>query len=79
MCSELPAASGSGRPCSVRCSASRVLIFPPPVLITFPGPVLSTCVQETVLGSTGMGLGSAGSTGLGSAETGLGSAGSMGL
>ncbi|NXY52571.1 KRFA protein, partial [Callaeas wilsoni] len=49
-----PAASGSGLPCVLSCGASRVLIFPPPVLLTFPGPILSTCPQETLLGSSGM-------------------------
>ncbi|XP_005058953.1 PREDICTED: uncharacterized protein LOC101819976 [Ficedula albicollis] len=60
MCSEFPAASGSSRPCVVSCGASRVIIFPPPVLITFPGPILSTCPQETVLGSSGTVPGSSG-------------------
>ncbi|NXR19481.1 KRFB protein, partial [Cinclus mexicanus] len=49
-----PAASGSSQPCLVSCGASRVIIFPPPVAITFPGPILSTCPRETVLGSSGM-------------------------
>ncbi|NXI08381.1 KRSC protein, partial [Irena cyanogastra] len=49
-----PAASGSGRPCVASCGASRVIIFPPPVLVTFPGPILSTCPQEAVLGAPGM-------------------------
>ncbi|NWW77126.1 KRSC protein, partial [Climacteris rufus] len=48
-----PAASGSSIPCVVSCAASRVIIFPPPVLVTFPGPILSTCPQETVLGTPG--------------------------
>ncbi|NWT63449.1 KRSC protein, partial [Erythrocercus mccallii] len=48
-----PWASGSSQPCALSCGASRVIIFPPPVLVTFPGPILSTCPQETVLGSSG--------------------------
>ncbi|NWX63147.1 KRFT protein, partial [Promerops cafer] len=63
MCSEFQgpcAAAGSSQPCVVSCSASRVIIFPPPVLVTFPGPILSTCPQETVLGSSGTSLGSHG-------------------
>ncbi|NXQ05620.1 KRFT protein, partial [Vidua macroura] len=55
-----PAASGSSQPCVVSCGASRVIIFPPPVLVTFPGPILSTCPQETVVGSSGTALGSSG-------------------
>ncbi|NXV59899.1 KRSC protein, partial [Molothrus ater] len=69
-----PAASGSSQPCVVSCGASRVIIFPPPVLVTFPGPILSTCPQETVLGSSGMPEGSAGMA-LGSSGTSLGSHG----
>ncbi|NWZ74530.1 KRFB protein, partial [Acrocephalus arundinaceus] len=55
-----PSASGSSHPCVVSCGASRVIIFPPPVLVTFPGPILSTCPQETVLGSSGPVLGCSG-------------------
>ncbi|NXP86048.1 KRFT protein, partial [Passerina amoena] len=87
MCSEFqgpcpgPAASGSSQPCVVSCGASRVIIFPPPVLVTFPGPILSTCPQETVLGSSGIPEGSLGmpegSSGitLGSSGMALGSSG----
>ncbi|NXH48229.1 KRFT protein, partial [Dicaeum eximium] len=57
-----PAASGSSQPCVVSCGASRVIIFPPPVLVTFPGPILSTCPQETVVGSSGIALGSSGTS-----------------
>ncbi|NXS15850.1 KRCL protein, partial [Mystacornis crossleyi] len=57
-----PAASGSSRPCALSCGASRVVIFPPPVLVTFPGPILSTCPQQAVLGSPGMPAGGAGSS-----------------
>ncbi|NXP62974.1 KRFT protein, partial [Chloropsis cyanopogon] len=66
MCSEFqgpcpgPLASASSQPCVVSCGASRVIIFPPPVLVTFPGPIISTCPQETVLGSLGIPLGSSG-------------------
>ncbi|NWZ12990.1 KRSC protein, partial [Agelaius phoeniceus] len=69
-----PAASGSSQPCVVSCGASRVIIFPPPVLVTFPGPILSTCPQDTVLGSSGMPEGSAGMA-LGSSGMALGSSG----
>ncbi|NWR50376.1 KRFT protein, partial [Regulus satrapa] len=66
MCSEFqgpcprPAASGSSWPCAVSCGASRVIIFPPPVVVTFPGPILSTCPQETVVGCAGAELGPSG-------------------
>ncbi|NXP79418.1 KRSC protein, partial [Ramphastos sulfuratus] len=48
----LASSNSSTEPCVVSCPASRVIIYPPPVLITFPGPILSTCPQETVLGSS---------------------------
>ncbi|NXY17980.1 KRFB protein, partial [Atrichornis clamosus] len=56
------AASSSRDPCVVSCGASRVIIFPPPVLLTFPGPILSTCPQQTLLGSPGMPEGAAGAS-----------------
>ncbi|NXE99213.1 KRFA protein, partial [Menura novaehollandiae] len=55
-----PAASSSRDPCLVSCGTSRVIIFPPPVVVTFPGPILSTCPQETLLGSPGRLEGAAG-------------------
>ncbi|NWV21958.1 KRSC protein, partial [Origma solitaria] len=48
-----PSASASSRPCAVSCGTSRVIIFPPPVLVTFPGPILSTCPQESIVGPPG--------------------------
>ncbi|NWV70490.1 KRFT protein, partial [Malurus elegans] len=57
-----PAVSGSSQPCVVSCGASRVIIFPPPVLVTFPGPILSSCPQETVLGPPGVPDGAAGTS-----------------
>ncbi|NXK98430.1 KRFA protein, partial [Formicarius rufipectus] len=48
-----PAASSScHEPCVVSCGASRVIIYPPPVVVTFPGPIISTCPQQTVVGSS---------------------------
>ncbi|NXS89008.1 KRSC protein, partial [Erpornis zantholeuca] len=57
-----PAASGSSHPCVVSCGASRVILFPPPVLVTFPGPILSSCPQEMVLGSSGTPRGAPGTS-----------------
>ncbi|NWH97194.1 KRFT protein, partial [Tichodroma muraria] len=73
MCPELQR-SGCSRPCADSCGASRVVIFPPPVLLTFPGPILSTCPQEAVLGAPGTALGSMGMA-LGSTGMALGSSG----
>ncbi|NWV37941.1 KRFT protein, partial [Grantiella picta] len=49
-----PAACSSSQPCAVSCGDSRVIIFPPPVVVTFPAPILTSCPQETVLGSAGI-------------------------
>ncbi|NWH44303.1 KRFA protein, partial [Fregata magnificens] len=47
-----PLGTSYNEPCVVSCGASRVIIYPPPVVVTFPGPILSTCPQETVVGSS---------------------------
>uniref|UniRef100_H0Z1J0 Keratin n=1 Tax=Taeniopygia guttata TaxID=59729 RepID=H0Z1J0_TAEGU len=40
-------------PCVQQCADSRAVILPPPVVVTIPGPVLSTFPQESVVGSSG--------------------------
>ncbi|NXC03783.1 KRFJ protein, partial [Orthonyx spaldingii] len=47
-----PATETRSQPCVTSCGDSRVVIYPPPVLVTFPGPVLSSCPQESVVGSS---------------------------
>ncbi|NWX11417.1 KRCL protein, partial [Aegotheles bennettii] len=49
-----PIAESCNEPCVRQCPDSRVLIYPPPVLVTFPGPILSTCSQQSFVGSTGV-------------------------
>ncbi|NWH17476.1 KRFJ protein, partial [Grus americana] len=39
--------------CVTSCDDSRAVIYPPPVVLTFPGPILSSCPQESVVGSCG--------------------------
>ncbi|NXU21487.1 KRSC protein, partial [Pardalotus punctatus] len=46
-----PIAESSNEPCVRQCPDSRALILPPPVLVTIPGPVLSSCPQDSVVGS----------------------------
>ncbi|NXA65914.1 KRSC protein, partial [Mohoua ochrocephala] len=53
-----PIAESFNEPCVQQCPESRALILPPPVVVTIPGPVLSTCPQESVVGSSGPWLGS---------------------
>ncbi|NXA15170.1 KRFJ protein, partial [Sapayoa aenigma] len=47
-----PLASAWNQPCVTSCGDSRAVIHPPPVLVTFPGPILSSCPQESVVGSS---------------------------
>ncbi|NXX42577.1 KRFD protein, partial [Tricholaema leucomelas] len=63
-----PPARACNELCVTSCSGSRAVIYPPPVVLTFPGPVLSSCPQESVVGScgppgTGRPLGSGGCLG----------------
>ncbi|NWV17455.1 KRSC protein, partial [Origma solitaria] len=50
-----PMADSSNEPCVRQCPDSRALIVPPPVLVTIPGPVLSTFPQESFVGSAWVG------------------------
>ncbi|NWI52006.1 KRFA protein, partial [Calyptomena viridis] len=48
-----PIAESSNEPCVQQCPDSRALIFPPPAVVTIPGPILSSFPQESVVGSSG--------------------------
>ncbi|NXK14418.1 KRFA protein, partial [Herpetotheres cachinnans] len=53
-----PLANAWSQPCVTSCGDSRAVVYPPPVVITFPGPILSSCPQESFVGtSTPLGLG----------------------
>ncbi|NXM11351.1 KRSC protein, partial [Ploceus nigricollis] len=47
-----PCADTWNQPCVTSCGDSRAVIHPPPVVITFPGPILSSCPQESIVGSS---------------------------
>ncbi|NXS10103.1 KRFA protein, partial [Neodrepanis coruscans] len=47
-----PLANAWNQPCVTSCGDSRAVIYPPPVAITFPGPILSSCPQQSVVGSS---------------------------
>ncbi|KFU99101.1 Feather keratin 4, partial [Tauraco erythrolophus] len=47
-----PIANAWSQPCVTSCGDSRAVIYPPPVVMTFPGPILSSCPQESVVGSS---------------------------
>ncbi|NWH64264.1 KRFA protein, partial [Geococcyx californianus] len=54
-----PIANAWSQPCVTSCGDSRAVIYPPPVVMTFPGPILSSCPQESCVGSSApSGLGS---------------------
>ncbi|CAM4675444.1 unnamed protein product, partial [Lepidochelys olivacea] len=39
-------------PCVTSCGDSTALVYPPPVSVVFPGPILSTSPQHSVVQST---------------------------
>ncbi|NXY81425.1 KRFJ protein, partial [Alcedo cyanopectus] len=47
-----PFANAWNEPCVTSCGDSRAVVYPPPVVITFPGPILSSCPQESFVGSS---------------------------
>ncbi|NWH44302.1 KRFD protein, partial [Fregata magnificens] len=48
-----PLAKTCNELCVTSCNDSRAVIYPPPVVLTLPGPILSSCPQESVVGSYG--------------------------
>ncbi|NXJ15931.1 KRFJ protein, partial [Odontophorus gujanensis] len=53
-----PLARACNELCVTSCDDSRAIVYPPPVVLTFPGPILSSCPQESVVGSAGpLGIG----------------------
>ncbi|NXE99206.1 KRFJ protein, partial [Menura novaehollandiae] len=76
-----PVANAWNEPCVTSCGDSRAVVYPPPVVITFPGPILSSCPQESFVGSAfpSGALGSAGSGGsIGGSYGGSSSTGGIG-
>ncbi|NWQ81724.1 KRFA protein, partial [Columbina picui] len=54
-----PYADACNELCVTSCGDSRAVVYPPPVTIVFPGPILSSCPQESFVGSSApLGLGS---------------------
>ncbi|NXV73541.1 KRFA protein, partial [Atlantisia rogersi] len=47
-----PYANAWSQPCVTSCGDSRAVVYPPPVAITFPGPILSSCPQESFVGTS---------------------------
>ncbi|NXX21281.1 KRFA protein, partial [Podargus strigoides] len=47
-----PYANAWSQPCVTSCGDSRAVVYPPPVVVTFPGPILSSCPQESFVGTS---------------------------
>ncbi|NXN64310.1 KRFA protein, partial [Himantopus himantopus] len=47
-----PYADAWSQPCVTSCGDSRAVVYAPPVVITFPGPILSSCPQESIVGTS---------------------------
>ncbi|NXL52956.1 KRSC protein, partial [Podilymbus podiceps] len=48
-----PLADSCNEPCVRQCPDSTTVIQPPPVVVTLPGPILSSFPQDAVVGSSG--------------------------
>ncbi|XP_009897106.2 LOW QUALITY PROTEIN: feather keratin Cos1-1/Cos1-3/Cos2-1 [Dryobates pubescens] len=51
-CGPTPLANSCNEPCCRQCQSSTVVIEPSPVIVTLPGPILSSFPQNTVVGSS---------------------------
>ncbi|KAM7029917.1 feather keratin 1-like [Acridotheres tristis] len=51
-CGPTPLANSCNEPCVRQCQDSHVYIQPSPVVVTLPGPILSSFPQNTVVGSS---------------------------
>ncbi|XP_068019280.1 feather beta keratin-like [Melanerpes formicivorus] len=51
-CGPTPLANSCNEPCVRQCQDSRVFIQPSPVLVTLPGPILTSFPQSTAVGSS---------------------------
>ncbi|NWU98879.1 KRSC protein, partial [Upupa epops] len=67
-----PLADSGNEPCVRQCPDSTAVIQPPPVVITFPGPILSSFPQNSFVGSSGAPVLGGSSLGIGSSSFGYG-------
>ncbi|NWX06629.1 KRFC protein, partial [Caloenas nicobarica] len=51
-CGPTPLANSCNEPCVQQCQDSRVVIQPSPMVVTLPGPILSSLLQNTAVGSS---------------------------
>ncbi|NWW82067.1 KRCL protein, partial [Climacteris rufus] len=81
VCPTSPLADSCNEPCVRQCPDSTVVIQPPPVVVTFAGPILSSYPQQSVVGSSGapfIGGGAGGSSGRRGGSGGFGGYGGSG-
>ncbi|NWV37247.1 KRCL protein, partial [Grantiella picta] len=53
VCPTCPLADSCNEPCVRQCPDSTVVIQPPPAVVTFPGPILTSNPQQSAVGSSG--------------------------
>ncbi|OPJ81254.1 hypothetical protein AV530_014024 [Patagioenas fasciata monilis] len=51
-CGPTPLANSCNEPCVRQCQNSTIVIQPSPVVVTLPGPILSSFPQNTIVGSS---------------------------
>uniref|UniRef100_A0A8V1AJ49 Keratin n=2 Tax=Gallus gallus TaxID=9031 RepID=A0A8V1AJ49_CHICK len=51
-CGPTPLANSCNEPCAQQCQESTYIIQPPPMVVTLPGPILSSFPQNTAVGSS---------------------------
>ncbi|NWS46850.1 KRFJ protein, partial [Probosciger aterrimus] len=51
-CPQPCAYSSSLGPCVLSCGDSRAVVYAPPVVLTFPGPIFNSCPQESIVGTS---------------------------
>ncbi|NXS50884.1 KRFA protein, partial [Balaeniceps rex] len=47
-----PCVDACNYPCVTSCGDSRAVVYPPPVVVEFPGPILTSCPQESFVGTS---------------------------
>ncbi|NWS46858.1 KRFA protein, partial [Probosciger aterrimus] len=50
-CPQPCAYSRNLEPCVASCGDSRAVVYAPPVVVTFPGPTLNSCSQDSIVGT----------------------------
>ncbi|XP_068851134.1 feather keratin B-4-like [Aphelocoma coerulescens] len=47
-----PYVDACSEPCVSSCGDSRAIVYAPPVVVTFPGPIISSCPTESIVGTS---------------------------